>query len=88
MVSTDKEYNMKQDFIKVYQFKITLEGIKPAIWRRIQVSENYTFWDLHVAVQDSMDWAGGDFDPEHFDPQEVDFDDPQERLKMAMKGIL
>jgi hypothetical protein len=40
----------------VYQFKITLAGITPAIWRRIQVPEGYTFWDLHVAIQDSMGW--------------------------------
>jgi hypothetical protein len=43
-------------FGQVYQFKITLEGIKPPIWRRIQVPETYSFWDLHVAVQDSMGW--------------------------------
>lgn len=42
--------------INVYQFKITLDGIKPAIWRRIQVPETYSFWDLHVAIQDSMGW--------------------------------
>lgn len=41
---------------QIYQFKIMLEGIKPAIWRRIQVPETYTFWDLHVAIQDSMGW--------------------------------
>ncbi|OGT84977.1 MAG: hypothetical protein A3H91_01985 [Gammaproteobacteria bacterium RIFCSPLOWO2_02_FULL_61_13] len=40
----------------VYQFKISLLGISPAIWRRIQVPESYTFWDLHVAIQDSMGW--------------------------------
>jgi hypothetical protein len=40
----------------VYQFKITLEHIKPAIWRRIQVPETYTFWELHVAIQDAMGW--------------------------------
>jgi hypothetical protein len=26
------------------------------IWRRIQVPETYTFWDLHVAIQDAMGW--------------------------------
>ncbi len=41
---------------KAYQFKITLKGIKPPIWRRIQVPETYTFWDLHVAIQDAMGW--------------------------------
>lgn len=40
----------------VCQFKISLFGISPAIWRRIQVPETYTFWDLHVAIQDSMGW--------------------------------
>jgi len=40
----------------VYQFKITLKDSKPPIWRRIQVPANYTFWDLHVAIQDSMGW--------------------------------
>ena len=41
---------------KVFQFRIDLWGIKPPIWRRIQVPESYTFWDLHVAIQDSMGW--------------------------------
>jgi hypothetical protein len=41
----------------VYQFKIGLQEIKPLIWRRIQVPETYTFWDLHVAIQDSMGWT-------------------------------
>ncbi|GAB6887558.1 plasmid pRiA4b ORF-3 family protein [Desulfothermus okinawensis JCM 13304] len=40
----------------MYQFKITLKGIRPPIWRRIQVPETYTFWDLHVAIQDAMGW--------------------------------
>ena len=40
----------------IYQFKITLSGITPAIWRRIQVPETYRFWDLHVAIQDAMGW--------------------------------
>jgi len=47
----------KKDFIKVYQFKIALNFIEPVVWRKIQVPENYTFWDLHVAIQDSMGWA-------------------------------
>ena len=47
---------MKKKFNQVYQFKITLKGIKPPIWRRIQVPETYTFWDLHVAIQDAMGW--------------------------------
>lgn len=41
---------------RVLQFKITLQGIEPPIWRRIQVSSDYNFWDLHVAIQDAMGW--------------------------------
>jgi hypothetical protein len=40
----------------IYQFKITLKGIKPKIWRRIQVSANCTFQDLHMAIQSAMGW--------------------------------
>ena len=47
---------MKKKFKKVYQFKITLKDIKPPVWRRIQVPESYTFWELHVAIQDAMGW--------------------------------
>ncbi len=31
-------------------------GIEPMIWRVIEVPSTYTFWDLHVAIQDSMGW--------------------------------
>jgi len=41
---------------RVYQIKITLNDISPEIWRRIQVPEDYNFWDLHVAIQDAMGW--------------------------------
>ncbi|NQE05353.1 hypothetical protein C5S32_05740 [ANME-1 cluster archaeon GoMg1] len=48
---------MKKKYNQVYQFEITLEDSKPPIWRRIQVPETYTFWDLHVAIQDVMGWS-------------------------------
>jgi hypothetical protein len=47
---------MKAIAERVYQFKISLIGTEPPIWRRIQVPETYTFWDLHVAIQDAMGW--------------------------------
>ncbi|MEF2248025.1 plasmid pRiA4b ORF-3 family protein [Paenibacillus sp. IITD108] len=42
---------------EVFQFKITLKGTKPPVWRRIQVPKTYSFWDLHVAIQDAMGWT-------------------------------
>ena len=47
---------MKTSFQNVYQIKISLIGSKPSIWRRIQIPEKATFWDLHVAIQDAMGW--------------------------------
>jgi Plasmid pRiA4b ORF-3-like protein len=40
----------------IFQFKIALNDIEPPIWRRIQVPYNYSFWDLHVAIQNAMGW--------------------------------
>ena len=44
-----------QDINTVYHLKITLDGIAPAIWRRVQV-ENSTLADLHAIIQVSMGW--------------------------------
>jgi len=41
---------------QLYQFKITLIGITPKIWRRIQILDNNTFYDLHRAIQNAMGW--------------------------------
>jgi hypothetical protein len=40
----------------VHQFLIVLGNTEPLVWRRIQVPEKYSFWDLHVAIQDAMGW--------------------------------
>ncbi len=37
-------------------FKVTLNHSKPAIWRRVIVPDNYTFYELHCAIQDAMGW--------------------------------
>jgi hypothetical protein len=40
----------------VFQFKITLKGSKPPIWRRIQVTD-CTLDDLHGHIQTAMGWT-------------------------------
>jgi hypothetical protein len=47
----------KTNSSKIYQFKIILQDTNPSVWRVIQVPENYSFWDLHVAIQDAMGWS-------------------------------
>lgn len=40
----------------VLRFRVELRAIAPPIWREIEVPSNYSFWDLHVAIQDAMGW--------------------------------
>jgi hypothetical protein len=40
----------------VYQLKVTLDGIKPSIWRRIQVRGDITLFKLHKILQVIMGW--------------------------------
>jgi len=47
----------KKPYKNVYQFKITLLETEPPVWRRILVPESYTFYDLHVAIQNAMGWT-------------------------------
>ena len=63
----------------VFQLKITLQGSKPAIWRRVEVGGDSTLADLHDVIQIAMGWQG-----EHLHGFEVagkrygpDADDPR-----------
>lgn len=47
---------MAKNYGKALQFKITLIETEPVVWRTIQVPENYSFYDLHVAITDAMGW--------------------------------
>jgi hypothetical protein len=41
----------------VYQLKVTLQHIKPAIWRRLQVPANIKLDKLHHVLQDALGWT-------------------------------
>lgn len=38
------------------QFRVELLLVAEPVWRRFVVPANYSFWDLHVALQDVMGW--------------------------------
>lgn len=42
---------------KIYQLKVTLDGSKPPIWRRLHVPENVTLYELHAILQIAMGWT-------------------------------
>jgi hypothetical protein len=46
----------KRDDGLIYQLKITLKNIEPAIWRRIQVRGDITLFRLHEYIQGFMGW--------------------------------
>lgn len=41
---------------KIYQLKITLEGAKPPIWRRVLVESSRSLAELHWIIQIAMGW--------------------------------
>ena len=48
----------RNEDIHIYQIKVTLDEIKPPIWRRIQVKSDITLSKLHVIIQELMGWDG------------------------------
>ena len=40
----------------ILQLKVELLLMPLPVWRRILVPGFYSFWDLHVAIQDAMGW--------------------------------
>lgn len=63
---------------KIYQFRIELNGIEPAIWRSVQLNDDTQLLDLHYAAQIAMGWYDShlyDFqkDGKHYgDPDSLD----------------
>lgn len=45
-----------EDSQRVFQLKVTLRGIRPPIWRRIQVTDDITLSRLHDILQTVMGW--------------------------------
>ncbi len=49
---------MTMDYLrKVYQLNISLLGVVPEVWRRVQVSDSDTLAELHDTLQIAMGWT-------------------------------
>lgn len=51
----ETEYGSTND-AAVFQLRLRLRGVSPAIWRRLLVSSNTTIADFHRAIQLAMGW--------------------------------
>ena len=65
----------------IYQLRIELLDVEPAIWRRILVPGSIKLHKLNVALLWTMGWAGGHLHefvigPNHFGVPDPDFDTP------------
>lgn len=43
---------------KILQLKINLQKSKPKVWRRVEMRDTATFWDLHIVIRNACDWTG------------------------------
>jgi hypothetical protein len=41
----------------IYQLKVTLAGVRPPVWRRLQVSGETTLAELHRVIQAAVGWT-------------------------------
>lgn len=42
----------------IYELKVTLRDVGTSVWRRIQLDESTSFYDLHRILQAAFDWDG------------------------------
>jgi len=56
MAKAAKGSSDQSEPLTVYQLKVTLEGIRPPIWRRTQVRGDITLFKLHKILQEVMGW--------------------------------
>lgn len=80
----------------IYQLKISLDGARPPIWRRVLVPSSFELVDLHDVIQISMGWMDCHLhqfviDGEFYGVPEPDFDfnvksEEGVRLSSVFKG--
>ncbi len=76
--------------LSVYQLKITLQHIRPPIWRRVLVPNTMSLDELHDTIQHAMGWYDShlhefEIDGQRYgDPQWDDFGDTVNETKVKL----
>jgi hypothetical protein len=66
-----------------HQLKITLTGIRPPIWRRLQVSSSINLRRLHDVIQEAMGWTQSHL--YQFQVGDVEYGEPDEEFGMPIR---
>ena len=76
----------------VIVLKVTLRGIRPPIWRRLQISGRITLSEFHEVIQAAMGWQSShlyafEVDGRHYgDPANID--DVQDDGRLTLAGMV
>jgi hypothetical protein len=68
----------------VHQLKVTLTGIRPPIWRRLQVSSSINLRRLHDVIQEAMGWTQSHL--YQFEIGGVEFGEPDDEFGMPIRS--
>jgi hypothetical protein len=71
---------LARDGDRVYQLRISLDGIEPAIWRRVLVSASASLRRLHGVIQKSMGWTNSHLHMFEIDGRQLGRPDPDGEL--------
>ena len=78
----------------VFQLKITLAGIRPPIWRRVQVPGTVTLGRLHQVIQEAFGWWGYHLHEFEIDgvrygsDLEDDWDPPRDESRVRLRTVV
>src|SRR6478735_12516633 len=82
----------------IYQLKVTLEEIKPPVWRRLLVPADMPLHKLHTVLQEAMGWTNSHLHQfslrdRHFadtsmleDPEELNMEDERKERLQGLVG--
>jgi hypothetical protein len=70
----------------LYQLRITLNGTKPPIWRRVAVPPEITLGQLHEVIQIAMGWT--DSHLHHFVLRDKSLKPSKDEMAQAMRSML
>ncbi|MEJ3743652.1 plasmid pRiA4b ORF-3 family protein [Actinomycetes bacterium KLBMP 9797] len=71
---------------QIYQLKVTLVDVRPAVWRRLLVPGGFTLDRLHRVIQYAMGWQG--YHLHSFDVDGVQYGEPDPDGELALRDEL